>query len=83
MLYKGSCVASSLYIIMGNVCWQQFVVCIFPFIMYSYTQCVFYCSCYILFEIKLLSNSGHHVFAKDEAQLQGSGNRLITAPAAA
>ena len=28
----------------------------------------------------MLSNSGHHVFAQDEAQLQGSGNRLITAP---
>ena len=28
----------------------------------------------------MLSNSGHHVFAKDETQLQGSGNRLITAP---
>ena len=52
----------------------------FPFIMYGYTQSVFYYSCYILFEIKVLSNTGHHVFAQDEAQLQGSGNRLITAP---
>ena len=76
------CVASPLYIIMGNVCWEHFVVCTFPFIMYGYRQCVFYCSCYILFEMKMLSNSGSQVFAKDEIQLQGSGNRLITAFAA-
>ena len=74
------CVASPLYIIMGNMCWEQFVVGTFPFIMCGYTQCVFYCSCYILFEMKMLSNSGHHVFAQDKAQLKGSGNRLITAP---
>ena len=52
------------------------MVCTFLFIMYGYTQCVFYCSCYILFEKKMLSNSGHHVFAKDETQLQGSVSHL-------
>ena len=73
-------VVCPLYIIMGNVCWEQFVVGTFPFIMYGYTQCIFYYSCYILVEMKVLSNSGRHVFVQDEAQFHGSGNRLIMAP---
>ena len=33
-------------------------------------------------EMKALAHSNHHVFTSDKAQLQGSGNRLITVPAA-